>query len=420
MTEEAQYIRLAEQSFCRSKLTLEELQYLTSLKLQVIVEPRQNPPEEGEGFLDCQINPNALVGHFVLPSGRLVVIEPKIETASIFRMLAYVFTEGHRRVLHEEDVHYEPDALMFEPLVELFNVLVSARVRRGLVQDYMRREENLGSFRGALNVTQHIQQNLARDNRIHCRFFEQTVDVPDNRLIKRALHHLVQFGGWTQKTMHGLIANFHHFDPVTLDLATQTRSTTTHYHRLNDDYRPIHQLCRMFLASSTISERVGALGFRGFLLDMNQLFENFVQKAFENVSRRGALSAETQRPRPMSFNLVAPDIKPDITIRRQGKVEVVADAKYKKDEGGPRNPDIYQVIAYGTVLQCPEVFLLYPQTEIDSEHDFPIINSSIIVKTRRVDISSCDGVERTEALAHDIIRQCCRNLAKPDIISQAH
>jgi 5-methylcytosine-specific restriction endonuclease McrBC regulatory subunit McrC len=75
------------------------------------------------------------------------------------------------------------------------------------------------------------------------------------------------------------------------------------------------------------------------------------------------------------------------------------------------NSDIYQVIAYGTVLQCADVFLLYPQTELDSEHDIDIINSPIVVKTRRIDISSSDCVENAEAVAENIVFECQQNPA---------
>ena len=397
-----QYVRLKEQWFCSADLTREDLRYVGALGFQVAFDSN-GQGEEPDGAVACRINPNASVGHFQLPSRRIVIVEPKVETASIFRMLAYVFTDSHRRFLRDEDVKYAADALMFEPLIELFNELVSARVRRGLVQDYIRREENLGSFRGALNITAHVQQNLGRDNRVHCRFFEQTVDVPDNRLVKSTIHHLLQFSGWTNRTVQALIGNFHQFDAVTLDRSPQRLASNGHYHRLNDDYRPIHELCRMFLACSSVSERVGTFGFRGFLLDMNLLFEQFIQKAFENVLRRGA---EIQRSRRLSPNPVAPDIRPDVTVRDGADVVVIADAKYKRNEGGPRNLDIYQVIAYGTVLRCSETYLLYPQTEIDSEHDIPVLNSHILVKTRRVDISSKDITEKAEAVVRAILADC--------------
>jgi hypothetical protein len=44
-----------------------------------------------------------------------------------------------------------------------------------------------------------------------------------------------------------------------------------------------------------------------------------------------------------------------------------------------------------------------PTTELDSEHDFPIINSPVVVKSRRVDISSRDGVSDVEAVAQEIV-----------------
>jgi 5-methylcytosine-specific restriction endonuclease McrBC regulatory subunit McrC len=153
----------------------------------------------------------------------------------------------------------------------------------------------------------------------------------------------------------------------------------------------------------SFSEHVGSFAFRGFLLDMNLLFEEFVQKAFEKTLSRGAMRPDIQRPRKLSFNTVAPLMRPDVVVRERNAVVVIADAKYKRDEGGPRNPDIYQVITYGTVLQCDRVFLVYPATEVANEHDFPIINSPIVVKTRRVDISAADCVSDVEAVVWEIV-----------------
>lgn len=394
-----QHVRLHEQAFCSAVLSSEDMGYLSGLRFQVLLDSAQTDVD----LISCKVNPGSLVGHFRLPSGRTVVITPKIDTAAVIRMLAYVYTDDDRRLLFNEQVNFAPDRLLFEPLVELFNSLVSSRARRGLVQDYVRREENLASFKGALNVRAHLQRNLGRDNRIHCRFFEQTVDIPDNRLIKATIFHLVRFGGWTTTTTQSLLRNLHQFDAVQLEHTPQRLNESRHYHRLNDDYRPIHELCRMFLSCMTISEDVGTFAFRGFLLDMNLLFEEFVEKAFEKMLSRGVMRADIQRSRNLSFNRVAPLMRPDVVVREGDAVVVIADAKYKRDEGGPRNPDIYQVIAYGTVLQCGRVFLVYPSTELDSEHDFPVINSPIVVKTRRVDISTNDCVSDLEALAMEIV-----------------
>jgi 5-methylcytosine-specific restriction enzyme subunit McrC len=394
-----QHVRLREQAFCPAMLSSEDVDYLYELRFQVLLD---SAPKD-DGLVSCKVNPGSRVGHFRVPSGRTVVITPKIDTAAVIRMLAYVYSDDHRRLLLNRPVNFASDCLLFEPLVELFNSLVSIRARRGLVQDYVRRQENLGSFKGALNVQAHLQDNLGRDNRIHCRFFEQTVDIPDNRLVKATIFHLVQFGGWTTTTAQSLLRNLHQFDAVKLEHTPQQLNGNGHYHRLNDDYRLIHELCRMFLSYMSISEHVGNFSFRGFLLDMNLLFEKFVQKAFARILRRGVMRPDIQRRRNLSLNVIAPLMRPDVVVCQGDAVVAVADAKYKRDEGGPRNPDVYQVITYGTVLQCDRVFLVYPTTEIDSEHDFPIINSPIVVKTRRVSISSEDCVRDVEAVAQKIV-----------------
>lgn len=395
---DGEFIRLKEQAFCPATLQPKDVSYLSRLRFQILPDSVQT-----DDLLPCQINAGSMIGHFKLPSGRTVVVTPKIDTASVIRMLAYVYSNDHRRLLRDELVRFAHDDLLFEPLVELFNSLVSARARRGLVQDYVRREENLARFKGALNVRAHLQENAGRDNRAHCCFYEQTVDVPDNRLVKTAIFRLVQVGGWTEATAQSLVRNLHQFDAVSVERASQPLNGNVHYHRLNDDYRPIHELCRLFLTCTSISEEVGEFAFRGFLLDMNVLFEDFVQKAFERILLRGTLRAEFQHPSKLSLNPVAPDMKPDVIIRGRDVVVVVVDAKYKRDEGGPRNPDIYQVVAYGTVLRCERVFLVYPATELDGEHDFPIINSPVVVKSRRVDISSKDCIADVEAVAREIV-----------------
>jgi 5-methylcytosine-specific restriction enzyme subunit McrC len=398
----AEHITLKEQATQRVFLELGDVRCLERLRFQVTL-AEMSTANDADASVACFVNPTSWVGHFELPSGRIVIVEPKIDAANVFRMLGYVFTDKHRSVLRSEDVQYDSERLLFEPLVERFNELVSNRVKRGLVQDYIRREDNLGVFRGALNIKTHIQQNSGRENRVHCRFFEQTVDVSDNRLVKAALWHLLQFGGWTPRTTQSLIRNLHHFDAVTLEPLRPQPLPNRHYHRLNDDYQPIHALCRLFAECSSVSEHFGSLRFNGFLLDMNRLYEQFVQMAFLKVSRPSKHRVATQESSPLSSSTPSPKIRPDVKVWSGDRVAAIADAKYKRDFAAPQNSDMYQVITYGTVLECPEVYLLYPKTEIESERDIAVLNSPIVVKTRRIDISSPKAVEEAEALAKDVV-----------------
>jgi 5-methylcytosine-specific restriction enzyme subunit McrC len=403
MDARAKHVYLKEQIFRPVLLPRQDSSYLTDIGFQVEFTDAKGDTGESEF---CLVNPRELVGHFRLPSGRIAVIEPKIAAANVFRMLAYIYTAAHERFLRPETVEYARETFLFEPLVIFFNSLVANRVRRGLVQDYIRLAENLGSFRGALHVSNHILHNLGRDNAIYCRYFEQTVDIDDNRIIKSTLHRLLQMGCWTRRTTLDLISNAHQFDAVSLALYPHRILENRHYHRLNEDYQPIHALCKMFLDCSSISEKIGDLDFNGFLLDMNVLFEQFVQQVFEAALRHKALTIAIQKPELLSsIASYGIEIRPDVVIRDGLTVAAIVDAKYKKDAAGPKNPDTYQVITYGTVLECPRTYLLYPQTEVDSEHDIPVKNSGIVVRTRRVDISASDCVQKAEAVARAIISE---------------
>ena len=125
------YIQLVEQATSTIALEPGDVRYITALGFQVGFSGLQ-AREEAVTQVSCEVNPGALVGHFQLPSHRIVIIKPKVDTASIFRMLAYVFTDNHRRLFRDEQVKYATERLLFEPLVELFNELVNARARRGL------------------------------------------------------------------------------------------------------------------------------------------------------------------------------------------------------------------------------------------------------------------------------------------------
>jgi len=77
------------------------------------------------------------------------------------------------------------------PLLVLhFISLLERLVKRGLKKDYIIREENLKTkAKGRLLVTNHLQKNVfqQRFDRVFCQYQEYTDDIPENRLLKKAL-----------------------------------------------------------------------------------------------------------------------------------------------------------------------------------------------------------------------------------------
>jgi len=219
------------------------------------------------------VNPKQYVAHLELPSGKILVVKPKIDPANVFRMLAYVYSGWNRDIFQHAEVLYSTDRFLFEPLVEIFCDLVAARVRRSLVQDYMNHEENLTVLRGRILFEWQVAVNAMRPDRLFCRYQQQTPDTEDNQIVKWTLRYLSSFEGWSMRTVHSLRVNLRHFAEVSLRTPGRGALCARVYNRMNDDYRLLHDFCRLFLDNQTITEHAGAWQFRGFLLDMNLLFE---------------------------------------------------------------------------------------------------------------------------------------------------
>ena len=139
--------------------------------------------------------------------------------------------------------------------------------------------------------------------------------------------------------------------------------------------------------------------FRKFLLDMNQLFEDFIAQSFLRAARPTVFSALSQnwdsfgRQRDqMSASSIR--LRPDVVLRSAaGVVVVVVDAKYKRllDDSYPHT-DLYQMLAYGTALRCPRTYLFFPSTEIETDTLIEVNNSSVTIAIRRIDLADAECV----------------------------
>jgi 5-methylcytosine-specific restriction enzyme subunit McrC len=396
------YVTLEEQQWREVLLSPEDVDLLRSLKFDVAAS--WAPPDtasEKPSKQACVINPRQYVGHFLLPSGMKIIIRPKIQAANIFRMLAYIYARERPDPFREAEVSYRSEQLLFEPLVELFNSLVSNRVRRGLYQSYVEHEDNLVFFKGRLSIGQHIRHNLARPDHAYCRYTQQTHDIDDNQIIKWTLHLLLTVFPWSTPTIRALRANFHQFEAVSLMHPNRSVFRNRHYHRLNEDYRLPHDLCRLFLDKRSLSEQFGTTHFRGFLLDMNELFEQFVSTAFQIVGRATRLLVVSQAQAYLSLYPVR--IRPDITIRKGHSVVSIVDAKYKRSFDVYDNPDVYQMLAYATALNCRNTFLIFPTSECEQDGPVEILNSPVTVEICRIDISDKHCVAAAEQVARDVL-----------------
>ncbi len=85
------------------------------------------------------------------------------------------------------------------------------------------------------------------------------------------------------------------------------------------------------------------------------------------------------------------------------RVVSIVDAKYKRRFNTYDNPDVYQMLAYATALDCPRTFLIFPATECEGEGPVEIVNSPVTIEIRRLDIKDRNCVAAAERVARDIL-----------------
>jgi 5-methylcytosine-specific restriction enzyme subunit McrC len=143
---------------------------------------------------------------------------------------------------------------------------------------------------------------------------------------------------------------------------TEPDCARQYYDRLNQDYRPLHALCRFFLSQTGPSQRVGERQMSPFLLRMDRLFEAFVARWLraQLPSSRRLRIQESGYFDPFNEIGYSMDI---VLYERGGRPLAVLDTKYKRSIQ-PDTADVHQVVAYAVEKGCREAILVYPRAVV--------------------------------------------------------
>jgi 5-methylcytosine-specific restriction enzyme subunit McrC len=329
-----------------------------------------------------QVQPGPTVGIVELPSGLRLRCNPKAPVRNVFFMLATAY--GLRSPFLDQAIAFQRIDELFDFLVEHLANLVEERLEHGLYRAYVEREDNLPAVRGRIMIAEDLRRNAVLRQRTMCQFTEFTWDIPENRIIRQTIYAMSRLvhSHQLQLRLAALDRALGEIDPTPLPLS---RFDSFHYHRLNDDYRPIHRLCRLLLEGASVSEHAGGVGFRAFLLDMNQLYERFLTVSLESALG-GDLRLESQWERTLDMDRRVM-IRPDLVVLRGATPLVIADAKYKLSSGAHQgHADLYQLLAYCTAEQVRHGVLIYPRWEFAGETTVRVRNSPVEIERFAIDL----------------------------------
>lgn len=303
-----------------------------------------------------QLTSQGWVGYIPLTDSFHLSLIPKVPVANLFRMLEYAYRLDF--TILEGLMDSESVIELYERLALVLARRVLDRIRKGLYRSYVPKNDDLPYVRGRIDVMAHIR-NLQRVA-LPCNFEEHTTDVEENQILLWTLTRILESGICTERSLpHIRQARRALLGLSTLQPFSARACSDRLYNRLNQDYEPLHALCRFFLEHTGPTHRLGDRRMLPILIDMDRLFELFVVEWLrKHIPARYSVLGQENVQFHMGHIV---SIKIDITVKdlETGQSVFVLDTKYKA-AAQPAAADIEQVVAYAQAKGCTRAALIYP------------------------------------------------------------
>ncbi len=308
------------------------------------------------------VTPSSWVGIAALP-GLTVQIDPKLSIERLLFLLGYGIGRRRWRWTSAEVQAHEG---LLEAFVPLFCAAVRDAIAPGLLQGYRTEEAALVRVRGRIRVEEQIRMRYGVAPPIEVRYDEYTVDTPMNRVLKAAIERLGMLPIRTPAVRSQLRHLAGAFRLVASETFHRARLPTFRYDRLSERYRPAVELALLVLRATSVELRAGRVAAPALLVDMNQVFEDFVVAALREKlgldRRRFPQNCDGRRLQLDALGRVV--LRPDLSWWQGGRCVFVGDVKYKRlAPAGFAHADLYQVLAYCTAADLPGGLLIYAAGE---------------------------------------------------------
>lgn len=240
-------------------------------------------------------------------------------------------------------------------LIVHFIACLQKVVSRGLKKDYVIREENLQSkVRGRIMIQKNLQKNVfpQRQDRVFCKFQEYTVDIPENRLLKKALvfsanylNKLVSFEyhdslGELKSKINQLKSSFYLVSDEIEIFEIKTLRKNKLFKEYSEAIKIAKNILQRFDYSITESESEQKT-VPPFWIDMSRLFEVHV---YNKLYAFYGEKVKYQVPGRLG------SVADFIILDEENNEKIILDAKYKTHYQKKRNPailaDIREISGY--------------------------------------------------------------------------
>lgn len=257
---------------------------------------------------------------------------------------------------------------LLELLIRLYCGKLADAVRQGIPQQYTEQEDDLPTLRGRLDVTRQFSILPVSPQKLACRFDARSPDVALNQVMRAAIDKLFRVAQApdNQRALREL--SFAYSD-ISIVPPGALRWDLIVLDRTNTRWRELLSLARLLLGERHQQTSAGPIDGYALLFEMNILFEEYVARLLARALADADLSVSAQGGhRDCLFDGEAGRFRtrPDLIVRRGSEIALIIDTKWKRitriddPKQGVSQADVYQLMAYGRLYNCPNVVLLYP------------------------------------------------------------
>ena len=308
------------------------------------------------------LSPSSWIGVASLP-GLTVQVQPKIPVERVLFLLGYSL---HKRSWPLQEATLDPHTGLLEAFVPLFCEVLRRATEPDLLQGYRTEETALPSIRGRIRFDDQIRHRFGIMLPVEVRYDEFTIDTTINRLLKAAIHRLGRLTIRSPVARAELRRLASLFRPVSLVAFDADHLPEFTYDRLSSRYRRAVELAALVLRATSVELRAGAVDSCSLLVDMNQVFEDFVVTALrEELGVNERHFPQNCRGRRLRLDVAERlTLEPDLSWWEGERCVFVGDAKYKRlDAAGFKHGDLYQMLAYCVAADLPGGLLVYAAGE---------------------------------------------------------
>lgn len=339
-------------------------------------------------------------------------IVPKVSISRLFFLLGYALNP---RGWREDQIDLAEQTDLLPALAHAFERQTDRALRQGLLQGYQRTEERAWVVRGRLREAEQLRRRFGAALPVEIEYDEFTTATPENQILRAAVERMLRVPSIPAPSRRRLLhqrARLQDASPLARGVKSLPKWSPS---RLNTRYIPALRLAEIILRSGSVEHDLGAVRVDGFLFDMPKIFEDFVtvaireQLTFDPADAAGTVRLQARHHLDEADTVL---LKPDLVWYDASRSPLaVVDAKYKaeKPDGFP-GADLYQLLAYCTVLGLPEGHLVYAKgNALHADH--VVRNADIRIHQHALDLQQPPDAILDHVAS--IARQCEGRVLQP-------